>query len=465
MLKTFNYGGVHPGENKLTAHRAIEKIPLPESIFLSTSQHMGEPARIIVKEGDSVRVGQLVAEGCGPISANIHSSVSGTVSKIDHSHDSSGYPQEGIFIQVDGDYWCDEIKRDSEIVENFRTNRNWIIEKIKDAGIVGLGGGAFPTHVKLDPPPGKNAEILIINGVECEPFLTSDHRLMLEHGSEIIIGTRMLMCALDIGKAYIGIENNKRDAIEYMTALVDDDHSIEIVPLKVKYPQGGEKLLIKSVTGLEMPINGLPVDVGVVVNNVGTAYAVYEAVQKNKPLVERVVTVTGKSLKDPSNFLVRIGTPLEDLIKAAGGMPEDTGKILCGGPMMGKAVPSLNIPVNKGTSGVVVVPQERAARRPEKDCIRCSRCIDACCMGLEPYLIMFHSEKHQWDRAESNHILNCIECGSCSYVCPSQRPLLDFIRIGKRKVREIAGNRKMLVRKKRVNGIKKFLSLRIKKDD
>jgi len=465
MLKTFNYGGVHPAEKKLTAGSSIERIGPPERVFISTAQHIGKPANITVSPGDKVKTGQLLASASDFISANVHSSVSGTVTKVSANYDISGYPQQGVHIDVEGDEWESSIIRDDELIEEFKTNREEIREKIKNAGIIGLGGGAFPTHVKVDPPKGKYPEILIINGVECEPYLTADHRLMLEHGPEIVVGTRILMCALDVGKAYIGIEANKPDAIEHMRELVADDHSIEVVPLKVKYPQGGEKLLIKAVTGREMPINGLPVDVGVVVNNTGTAFAVYEAVQKNKPLFERVITVTGESLPKPSNFLVRMGTPVEDLVSAAGGLPENTGKIICGGPMMGKAINSPSIPVNKSTSGILVVPEDKSLRNEEEPCIKCGRCVEACCMGLEPYLLMFHSEKHLWDKAEKNHIMNCIECGSCCYICPSKRPLLDYIRLGKKKVREVSGGRTTLVKRKgfRLPGI--FLSLRAKKDD
>jgi electron transport complex protein RnfC len=284
--------------------------------------------------------------------------------------------------------------------------------------------------------------MLIINGVECEPYLTSDHRLMLEKGKEIIVGIRLLMCALKVEKACIGIENNKKDAIEQMRRLTSDDASIQVVPLKVKYPQGGEKQLIKAITGREVPSGALPVAVETVVSNVGTAFAIYEAVQKNKPLVERVVTVTGKSVKEPSNFLVRIGTPVQDLIEAAGGLPEDTGKVVSGGPMMGKAVASLDIPVTKGTSGVLLIPGNESKRKPVQTCIRCGRCLEVCPMGLEPYFLMTISEKQVWDKAEDHHIMDCIECGSCSYICPADRPLLDYIRLGKGKVGQIIRNRK-----------------------
>ena len=442
MLKTFKLGGVHPAENKFSADKAIEKLALPKSVFIPVAQHIGAPAQALVKKGDQVKVGQIIAKAGGFVSANIHSSVSGTVKKVDLATDASGYPKQGIFIDVEGDEWEKNIITDGTLVEQFDADSKAIIDKINEAGIVGLGGATFPTHVKLMPPPGSKAEMLIINGVECEPYLTADHRLMLEKGRELLVGIRLLMCALNVNKAYIGIENNKKDAIESLKKLCASDASIEVVPLKVKYPQGGEKQLIKAVTGREVPSGALPIAVGAVVSNVGTAFAVYEAVQKNKPLIERVVTVTGKSVSKPSNFLVRIGTPANELVEAAGGLPEDTGKIISGGPMMGKAVASLDIPVTKGTSGILIMPDPDAKRKTSQNCIRCGRCVTVCPMGLEPFLLMTISEKQIWDRAEKDCIMDCIECGSCSFTCPADRPLLDYIRLGKGKVGQIIRSRK-----------------------
>ena len=353
MLKTFKLGGVHPAENKLSADKAIATLALPKSVFIPIAQHIGAPAQALVKKGDQVKAGQIIAQAGGFVSANIHSSVSGTVKKVDLATDASGYPKQGIFIDVEGDEWTETIDRSDALIEDFQADSKVIIDKINAAGVVGLGGATFPTHVKLMPPQGMKAETLIINGVECEPYLTSDHRLMLEKGKEIIVGIRLLMCALQVNKAYIGIENNKRDAIAHLKNLLPSDPSIEVVPLKVKYPQGGEKQLIKAVTGREVPSGALPIAVGAVVSNVGTAFAVYEAVQKNKPLIERVVTITGKSVKNPSNFRVRVGTPVQCLIEAAGGLPEDTGKIISGGPMMGKAIASLDVTVTKGRNNFV----------------------------------------------------------------------------------------------------------------
>lgn len=442
MLKTFKIGGVHPPENKISANAKIEQLPLPKTVFIPVAQHIGAPATPVVNKGDAVKVGQLIAKSSSFVSTNIHAPVSGKVKKVDVAPDSTGYTKQGIFIDVEGDEWLEEIDRSETLVKTTDLDGKAIIQKIQDAGIVGLGGATFPTHVKLVPPMGMTAKVLLINGVECEPYLTSDHRLMLEKPDEILVGTQLLMKAMNVEKAAIGIENNKPDAIQLLTDKAKGYKGIEIIALKVKYPQGGEKQLIKAVTGREVPSGGLPIAVGAVVSNVGTAFAVYEAIQKNKPLFERVVTVTGKGVKKPSNFRVRIGTPTSELIEAAGGLPENTGKIISGGPMMGKALASVDVPVTKGTSGILIL-DEKTANRPEYiDCIRCSRCVSVCPMGLEPYLLMTLSEKQIFDRAENERVMDCIECGSCSYTCPSNRPLLDYIRFGKAKVGAIMRSRK-----------------------
>lgn len=442
MLKTFKIGGIHPPENKLSAGNPIEALPLPASVFIPVAQHIGAPATPVVKRGDEVKVGQVIAKSSSFVSTNIHSSVSGKVKKVDFQADSSGYPKQGVLIDVAGDEWLEEIDRSETLVKDFDLEGDAIIKKIQEAGIVGLGGATFPTHVKLVPPKGMKAELLLINGVECEPFLTSDHRLMLEKADEILVGTRLLMKALNVEKAVIGIENNKPDAIRLLSEKSKNVEGISVVALKVKYPQGGEKQLIKAVTGREVPSGGLPIAVGAVVSNVGTAFAVYETIQKNKPLFERVITITGKNVDKPSNFRVRVGTPTSALVEAAGGLPEDTGKIISGGPMMGRAIASLNVPVTKGTSGILLIPKEESKRGEVITCIRCSRCVSVCPIGLEPYLLMTLSEKQIFDRAEEDKIMDCIECGSCSYTCPSNRPLLDYIRFGKGKVGQIIRSRK-----------------------
>ena len=442
MLKTFPKGGVHPPEHKLAADKAIQKLGLPKQVSIPIAQHIGAPSTPVVKRKDQVKVGDVIAQSQGFVSSNIHSSVSGTVAKIDQVIDTSGFRQPCVIINVEGDEWVDGIDTSDKLIKDFSLSGEEIRQKVLEAGIVGLGGATFPSHVKLSIPEGKKVDTLVINGVECEPYLTSDHRVMLERAEEMLVGVRLLMKALGVEKALIGVESNKPDAIKHLEELTKDDSSIKIYGLKVKYPQGGEKQLIKALLNREVPSGGLPLDVGVVVHNVGTALAVYEAIQKNKPLVERVVTVTGKSLSNPTNLLVRIGTPVKDLIEAAGGMPEDTGKVVSGGPMMGKALKSLDIPVVKGTSGVLLIPEKEARREPEVHCIRCSRCVDACPMGLEPYLLKPLAQMERYEELEENAVLDCIECGSCSFTCPARLPLLDYIRLGKSHVNQIIRNRK-----------------------
>ncbi|MBN2166929.1 MAG: electron transport complex subunit RsxC [Marinilabiliaceae bacterium] len=441
MLKTFSLGGIHPDENKLSADAPIEVLPVPETVAIPISQHIGAPAEPIVKKGDRVKVGQLIAKPSGFVSSYIHSSVSGTVDKIDELIDVSGYKRKAIIIKTEDDEWEETIDRSPDLITEIPATPEEIIKMIQEAGIVGLGGATFPAHIKLSPPPGKNCDILIINGVECEPYLTSDHRVMLEKGNEIMVGVQILMKALKVNNAIIGIENNKPDAIKHMITLASKYSGIVIEPLKVQYPQGGEKQLIDACIKRQVPSGKLPIEVGAVVQNVGTALAVYEAVQKKKPLIERVVTVTGKSVKKPCNLMVRLGTPVSALIEAAGGIPEDTEKIIGGGPMMGKALSTPDIPITKGSSGILLMPKKIATRKPVQNCIRCSKCVSVCPMGLSPYLLMTLAEKAIWDRAEDEAIMDCIECGSCSYTCPSSRPLLDYIRLGKSKVGQIMRSR------------------------
>jgi electron transport complex protein RnfC len=441
VLKTFPKGGIHPPENKITTGSAIERLPIPPTVIIPVNQHIGAPAIPVVNKGDKVLAGQLIAKASGFVSANIHSSVSGTVARIDAMPDSSGYKQLSIVIDTEGDTWIDGVGSGSGVADNSIPDAVQIIDRCFESGLVGMGGATFPTHVKLKIPKGKKCKLLIINGVECEPYLTSDHRLLLEKGNEIIDGITLLMKALNVEKAVIGIENNKPDAITSMENICKSVPGISVQPLKVKYPQGGEKQLIKSLTGREVPSGGLPIDLGILVQNVGTAYALHEAVRKNKPLIERVVTITGKSLSKPGNYLVRIGTPVSRLIEAAGGIPENTGKIIIGGPMMGKAVSTPEVPVVKGTSGVVVLPDGESERLQPSPCIRCGRCLTACAVYLEPYLLMSLSEKGYFERAEKERITDCMECGSCSYICPAGRPLLDYIRLGKSTVQKIIRQR------------------------
>ncbi len=442
MFKTFKIGGVHPEANKLSAANAIVGAQLPKTAIIPLAQHIGAPANAVVQKGDKVKVGQLIGEANGFVSANIHSSVSGTVSKVDLAVDVAGFKKPAVFIDVEGDEWLETIDRTDTLVEEIKDDAKTIIGKIKDAGIVGMGGATFPAHVKLAIPEGKKADFLIINGVECEPYLTADHRLMLEKSAELIVGVKILMKAIGVEKAYIGIEANKPDAISKLTDLCAKEQGIDVVPLKLKYPQGGEKQLINAVSGREVPSGKLPIDAGAVVQNVGTAFAVYEAVQKNKPLIERIVTVTGDTVATPSNFRARIGTPVAELIAAAGGDVEKSGKIISGGPMMGKAMANLESTVTKGTSGILMLSEEKAVRPEAGPCIRCAKCVDACPMGLEPYLLMQYSQHQMWAEDEANHIMDCIECGCCIFSCPAKRPILDYVRLGKNTVGKIIRSRK-----------------------
>ena len=440
-LKTFSRGGVHPPEHKLSSGKTIEELPPPDVVVIPVSQHLGAPAKVLVKRGDQVLIGQLIAQSEGFVSTNIHSSVSGKVLKVDQFMDSSGYRKLAVQIEVEGDRWMEDIDRTDDLVKNTVLPTEDIRKKILEAGIVGLGGATFPSHVKLMVPRGKTAEYLIINGVECEPYLTADHALMMERTDEVFAGILVLMKGLGVDKAIVGIENNKPDAIAKMKQVVQGSNVV-VHGLKVKYPQGGEKQLVQALLKREVPSGGLPIDVGVVVFNVGTAFAAYEAVNKNRPLIDRVVTVTGKSVEKPSNFLVRIGTPVSYLVEKAGGVPGNTAKVINGGPMMGKAISTLDIPVVKGSSGILLISENEARRKEAQPCIRCTKCVTVCPMGLEPYLLMTLSEKSLFERMESEKVMDCIECGSCSYTCPSSRPLLDYIRLGKSEVGKIIRARK-----------------------
>ncbi len=435
-------GGVHPSENKLSCGKPVEVLPLPDTVVIPLAQHIGAPAVAKVAKGDKVLTGQLIAEAGSFMSANIHSPVSGTVAAVDMQPNGQGLRQMMITIKREGDEWAEGIDRSETLVKKCSLSAEQIIAKIKDAGIVGMGGATFPTHVKLSVPPGKKADALIINGVECEPYLTSDHRTMLEHGEELLVGVSILMKAIGVDRAFIGIENNKPDAIAHLSKLVKEYHGVEVVPLKVRYPQGGEKQLIAAVTGRQVPPPpALPIDVGAVVCNASTTLAVYYAVQKNKPLIERVVTITGKSVKEPKNLLTRMGTPIQSLIDAAGGLPADAGKVINGGPMMGRAMVNLASPVTKGCSGITVLSGRDAVRREASQCIKCAKCVAACPMGLEPYYLSKMTQKKNWDELEAQMITSCIECGCCQSTCPSYLPLLDWIRLGKQSVMGIIRQR------------------------
>ncbi|MGB5437370.1 MAG: electron transport complex subunit RsxC [Maribacter sp.] len=441
MLRTFPKGGIHPPENKLTSSKKIKRLPVPKVVYVPIAQHIGIPAEIVVDRKDKVEIGQVIAKSGGFVSSNIHSPVAGTVTKLDMIIDSSGYKKQCIVIRTDDKNESNFQEIEYPLKKEISLEPVEIIKRISDFGIVGLGGATFPSHVKLNVKEGIKIDCLIINGVECEPYLTADHRLMLEKAEEIIVGIKILMSALHVKKAVIGIENNKRDAVELFKRLTVDEKEIQVAALQVKYPQGGEKQLIRAILKREVPKNGLPLDVGVIVHNVGTIFAIYQAIQHNQPLIERVVTVTGKKLGDPSNFWVKIGTPINDLIEEVGGMPEGTRKIVNGGPMMGKAIKNTDVPVTKGTSGILIINEDEASRGEPKNCIRCGECVNVCPMGLEPHLLMNLTEKGMYEKAAQEDIMTCIECGSCSYVCPSHRPLLDYIRFGKNITKKLASSK------------------------
>ena len=444
-LRTFRIGGVHPEENKLSSEAVTQVAKLPQQAIFPLSQHIGAPAKPVVKKGDKVKVGTLLAEAGGFVSAPVYSSVSGTVQKIDEVIDATGYRKPAIIVKVEGDEWEESIDR-SDKLETLDAHPELtpeeIIERIKKAGVTGMGGAGFPTFIKLCPPPTAKAECVILNGVECEPYITSDYRLMIEHADEILVGLELLMKAVKVSKGYIGIEENKPMAITLFEEKTAGRSDIEIVPLKKKYPQGGEKQLVDAVIRRQVPAPpAIPVNVGAVVQNVGTAFAVYQAVMKNKPLFERYTTVTGKKLEKPSNFLVRMGTPMIDLINECGGMPEGDNKLLAGGPMMGKALMSVDVPICKGTNSVTILSGDDAKCKPVQPCIRCAKCVSACPMGLEPYLLATASALHDWEKVEAAGVTSCIECGSCQFTCPAHRPMLDNIRLGKSTVMGIIRSR------------------------
>ena len=449
-IRTFRIGGVHPEENKLT-HEVMTKVaPLPKQAIFPLSQHIGAPANPVVAKGDKVKVGTLIAEAGGFVSAPIYSSVSGMVFKVDTAIDATGYRKPVIIINVEGDEWEEGIDRSEKLellADHPELTPEEIINRVKEAGVTGMGGAGFPTFIKLSPPPTAKAECVIINAVECEPYITADYRLMMEKADEILVGLELLMVAAKVTTGYIGIETNKPAAIDLLTKKCEEkfgatNYQVEVVPLKQRYPQGGEKQLVDAVIRRQVPAPpAIPVNVGAIVQNVGTAFAVYEAVMKHKPLFERYTTVTGKKLQNPGNFLVRMGTPMQDLIDLCGGMPEGENKLLAGGPMMGKALTSTEVPICKGTNSVTVLSDDDARRKEPMPCIRCAKCVSACPMGLEPYLLSTLSSMKNWEQLEAEDITSCIECGSCQFTCPAHRPLLDHIRLGKSTVMGIIRSR------------------------
>lgn len=435
---TFRIGGVHPDDAKISRGCAIEVLPLPQTVYISMAQHLGAPAVPCVAVGDKVKAGQVIAEPAGFISAFVHSSVSGTVKSIAPRKDLAGNWMNHIEIEVEGDEWMEGIDLSDTLVTAIPEDRNVILDKIKSCGVVGLGGATFPTHVKLNPAPGSKAECLIVNGAECEPYLTSDFRIMLERSKEIVIGAAIMQKVLGGCPCVIGIEENKPEAIAAMGEAVSQlaYPGIKVLSLKKKYPQGGEKQLIDAVMKRQVKSGCLPISEGAVVQNVATALAVYEAVQKNKPLVTNTMTITGDCLpvEKQHNYLFRIGMPLNYIAEYAGGIPESAAKLISGGPMMGKAIANLDACTVKGSSSILYLSEDATKRGTESACIRCGRCADACPMGLEPFLINRLYKAGDVDALESASAQDCIECGCCLYSCPANIPLLDRIRQAKGQV-------------------------------
>jgi len=431
MVGTFT-GGAHPHEAKqATESQPISEVPAPELVIIPLSQHTGAPSRPVVKAGDEVKIGTKLAEADGFISVPAHSSVSGKVKAIaDYPHP-LGRRMPAVAIENDGnDEWIDLSGWDDLTGAAPQAVR----DAVKEAGIVGLGGAAFPTHVKLSPPEGKDIDTVILNGAECEPYLTADHRLMLEYPDEILAGFEVIKHVVEAGQAFIGIERNKPDAIRLLSEKVVGREGMEVAALKVKYPQGAEKQLIKAITGREVPCGGLPMDVGCLVQNVGTALAVFEALKLGKPLIQRVLTLSGSAAKNPGNFKVRIGTPFSHIISYAGGTAEECRKLIMGGPMMGIAQHTDEVPVVKGTSGILLMSEAEVLRDEPGPCIRCGRCVDYCPMRLVPNEIARMVEKGKLDLAEEYGVFDCMECGVCSFVCPSKIKHVHLMKQGKAEI-------------------------------
>ena len=438
-LLTFK-GGIHPQYRKeYSNQKAIEKAKSPKVVYIPIQQHIGAPSKPIVEVGDLVKVGQKIGEQQGFVSCNVHSSVSGKVIAIKEYEVPGG---TGICISIENDFL-------EEIHENVRPkgeleslSKEDIVGIIKEAGIVGMGGATFPTHVKLSPPPDKKIDVVILNGAECEPYLTADHRLMLENPEDVVFGLKVFMKALDVSKGYIGIEINKPDALEAIKKAAEKYPDIEVMSLEVKYPQGAEKQLIYACTGKEVPSGGLPMDAGAVVNNVGTAAQVAKTIKTGMPLVERITTVTGSCIKEPKNLITKVGTLVSEIIEQCGGFKEDktVSKVIMGGPMMGIAQYTIDIPTNKGTSGILCLDEEESHTPKPQNCLRCGKCLSVCPAFLQPLYISAYSLKNDFEGSENYRALDCIECGSCSFVCPARRPLLQSIRNAKREI--IANKRK-----------------------
>ena len=433
MAKTFP-GGIHPPEYKeLTRDKPIEEAPVPQRVVLPLSQHIGAPCEPLVEVGETVKKGQKIADSEAFVSAPVYASISGKVRAIEHHLTFTGAKLPSIVIEREEEEEEEELRLE---VPSEPTPED-IKKIVREAGLVGLGGAAFPTHVKLSPPPDKPVDAVIINGCECEPFLNNDFRLMIEKSDELLDGLRLIMLTLSAKQGYIGIETNKPEAIKLLSEKVRGESDIEVVPLETKYPQGSEKHLIKAILGREVPSGGLPFEVGAYVQNVQTTIAISEAVRKGKVLTEKIITISGQGIKNPSNLRVRLGTLAEELISHCGGFSGEPGKVIFGGPMTGFAQDSLEVPVVKGTSGIVVLPRDMVTFSSSPlYCIRCGRCVEVCPMNLIPNTIASYSYYGLLDDAEAYGALDCIECGSCGYTCPSRRPLVQLIKFVKAKILE-----------------------------
>ncbi|HSG80839.1 MAG TPA: electron transport complex subunit RsxC, partial [Gemmatimonadota bacterium] len=420
--------GVHPPELKeLTEREKIRRMPFPDEVVLPLSQHTGKPARLLVKEGDRVERGDKIAEADGFISSPVHASASGTVAAIELWPHPLGDYQPAVRIAVER--YSAQVPR-PRIVPRFEgLTPKGIVKAVQDAGVVGLGGAAFPTHVKLSPPDDVKLDTIIINGCECEPYLTTDHHIMAEYPERVQMGIRIMMKTLGVNRALIGIEKNKPDAVEAMRRTLPTDIDVTVHPLTVKYPQGAEKMLIEALLGREVPSGKLPMHVGVVVQNVGSAATIAEVFETGLPLIERIVTVTGRGVKKPANLIVPVGTKVRELIDACGGMTDDAHEIIFGGPMMGAPQASLDVPVIKGTTGVIVLSRDETRLQESYSCIRCGHCLDACPVFLNPQLLGKIALSGRYEEAENHNIWDCMLCGCCSYVCPSNIPLSQLFAV------------------------------------